>query len=190
MFRKIAWVIAAAVVCALVAPSRGEVVSETFGPAGKTHSTHPGKLTITGTKAGSVVAVDISSLPAGAKIYRASLIALRGGKGLEDRQSQWLRPVRVYALAPGEEAPPENAEPLEFEPPWYRSFDVTSPVGRAVADKAGAVKFFVAEFYQWRPDQMELRITGEGPASQVSPQVTGVRAFHADGSTFVTWKEM
>jgi len=190
MSRKIVWLIATSALCAWAVPTSGKVVSETFGPAKKTNSTHPGKLTITTGAGGSVVAVDISSVGAGAEVHHASLIARRREKGLEDRQSEWLLPVLVYALPVGDGRVPKDAQPLQLEAPWYRSFDVTEPVRKAVAEKAGVVRFLVKQFYRWLPNSTELRVTWEGQAGRVPPQVTGVRAFHRNGNTFITWKEI
>ncbi len=180
----------AAVVIALALPAWGEAVSETFGPGGNRACSHPGALTLARGKDGTTVEVDLSAVPAGAKVYHASLIALRQGKGLEDRQDEWLRPVLIYALASGEQAPPETAKPLEFEPPWFCSLDATAAVREALAAKAGKARFLVKQFYRWIPEATELQVTWEGQPAELPTQVAGVRAFHSGGNTFITWKEI
>jgi len=182
----------------MTAAAQGAAVSETFGPSGKANSTHRGALTVTRSKAASVVAVDLSSVPAGAKVHHASLIALRHGKGLEDRQREWLRPVLVCPLPPGADEPGKEATPLEFEAPWYRSFDVTGPVRAALAaavtapakGEAVKVRFLIKQFYRWRPEATELQVTWEGQPADVPRQVTGVTAVHAGGNTFITFNEV
>jgi hypothetical protein len=190
VYKSIAAIVTTVLVGVLSCPAPGDVVSETFGTADNATATRPGRVTISRETEFTTVTTDISLIPDGAKIYHASLIALRHPKGLEDRQDEWLRPVLVYALPPGAEELPEGAKPLEFEPPWYRSFDVTSAVAGAMAAGADDLKFLVREFYRWIPEASELRVTYEGTADQVPPQLTGVRAFHQNGNTFVTWKEI
>jgi len=183
---------------ACLQPARGDAVSETFGVSGNGACTHPGKLAIVKDKAGTVVRLDLSDIPGGAKVHHASLIMHRQRKGLEDRQSQWLRPVLVYALPAGADELPEGAKPLEFEAPWYRSLDVTEAVGKAVAArlsspksaKAGKIDFLVKEFYRWIHASTELRLTFEGEAAEAPQQVAGVRAFHNGGNTFITFQEI
>ena len=184
LFRR-ALLLAAA--CAAVVPVWADVVSESFGTAKHANCTRPGALTIATDKQGSTVSVDLSAIPKGAKVYHASLVARRRQKGLEDRQDGWLLPVLAYALPGGKL--PEDAQPLKLEAPWYRSFDVTEAVRGAVAGGAGAAKFLVRQFYQWQPESTELRVTWEGTAADVPGQVSGVRAFHRNGTTFVTWRE-
>ena len=187
--RTVALTIAAAALCGWGLAARGDVVSETFGTASNKTAGHPGHLTIGGAGR-RVVTVDLSAIPAGARVYRASLIARRREKGLEDRQDEWLLPALVYALPPGAGELPRDAQPLELEAPWYRSFDVTEDVRRAVAGGAGAVRFLVRQLYRWIPDATELRVTWEGKVDSVPPQATGVRAFHKGGNTFITWREI
>ncbi|HUT35327.1 MAG TPA: prolyl oligopeptidase family serine peptidase [Planctomycetota bacterium] len=166
-----------------VSPLCGGTVSESLGPPSLGHVTHAGKLTIAPGADGTVVAADLSSIPRGAKVFHASLIAIRQPKGLEDRQDDWLLPVVVYAS-------PDASTPLVFEAPWYRSFDVTEAVRKAVAEDARTAKFLVKQFYRWIPQSTELRVTWEGVASDLPPQVTGARAFHRSGNTFITWNEV
>ena len=182
------WALTAILLCVPAGAARGECVSETFGTAGNKASTHPGALTIARAKSGHVVSVDLSSIPPRATVYHASLVALRHRKGLEDRQDAWLRPVRLYPLAPGREDVDPAAEPLKIEGPWYRSFDVTRAVRKALGDRR--VRFLVREFYRWIPQKTELRVTWEGKAPGLPQQVTGVRAVHRNGNTFITWKEI
>ena len=172
-----------AMLCLWAAPLRAEVVSESLGPARMSNCTHPGKLSIVPRAGGAVVAADLSAIPPEAEVWHASLVALRRNKGLEDRQDEWLLPVLVYAL-------PEDAKPLALEAPWYRSFDVTEAVRGAVAGKAREARFLVKRFYRWIPAATVLRVTWEGSASGLPPQVTGVRALHANGNTFITGKEI
>ena len=70
---------AVAAACALAGAVAADVVSESFGVAANATATHPGTLTIARGAGGSVAAADLSSIPAEAKVYHASLIALRAG---------------------------------------------------------------------------------------------------------------
>jgi len=180
-----------ALALAWAAPAWGGQVCETFGTAANAASTHPGKVTLTRVKTGgSLVSANLAAIPAGATIHHASLIALRGGKGLEDRQKQWLLPVLLYALAAGRDAPAPDAKPLAFEAPWYRSFDVTAAVRQAVGAKASEVRFLVKQFYRWRPETTELRVIWEGAAARLPKQVAGVKVLARGGNTFITFKEI
>jgi len=183
MFRKMSAIAFPAILCLWASPLRGEAVSETFGPARQSNCTHPGRLTIAPGTGGTVVAADLSAIPPDAKVCHALLIALRLDRGLEDRQDDWLLPVLVYAL-------PDDSKPLELDAPWYRSFDVTEAVRKAAAGKTREAKFLVKQFYRWSPEATELRVTHEGTAKDLPPQTAQVRAVHANGNTFVTWKEI
>jgi hypothetical protein len=182
----------------LAMPARAEVVSETFGTAANRASTHPGKLTIAREGGASVVSVDLSAIPAGTKVHKASLIALRSERGLESREDGWLLPLEVLALdQPG-------AKPLTLEGPWYRSFDVTPQVAKAVASGARTnnsppplgegqgvkARFLVKQFHAWQPEATELCVTFDGQSVDLPPQVTEVKASHRNGNTFITWKEI
>ena len=48
---------------------------------------------------------------------------------------------------------------------------------------------YVKKFPGWRIDKTYLEVMYEGPPGDVPPQVSGLKAFHRDGQTFLTWQE-
>jgi len=114
--------------------------------------------------------------------------------------------------------PAERRLPLRLRPPRYRDLDATEAVRRAMVelppevdrtDAAGperpsnarAAVFRVERFGGWLPERTRLDVTfrpegTNGPASLEGPTppthlpaVSALRAWHADGQTFLTWTQ-
>jgi hypothetical protein len=97
----------------------------TFGASPSCH--YPGTL----TQEGNVFRFDLSALPSGTRIVRATL-------AVPDKGHQHGAEVRVGAVGPGE------ARPLSLRPPMFKSFDATNEVKAWVATPATNRGFVVA----------------------------------------------
>ena len=101
-------------------PAWAELVSESWGgkPAKDTRFTHPGTLKVVSSGKVPRLVFDLSALPAGAKVYHASLLC-------PARQPR--DPIRIFVTeAVGADGEPTYApKPLKLEGPRYRSFDAT-----------------------------------------------------------------
>ena len=176
--------IAAAVAALLLAGSaRAEVVIEQWGPDER--CSHPRTLKVSALEEGNPpkswrIDIDLSALPRGAKVYRASLLAQR--EPLDGRDERVLVNVDIR--------PAGAARPLQLEGPWFASFDTTETVRRWVKDPEAPHQLLVKAFPGWLPGQTYLEIAYEGKAGKVPPQVRAVRAFHRAGQTFITFKEI
>ncbi|KKL79128.1 hypothetical protein LCGC14_2017940, partial [marine sediment metagenome] len=78
--------------------------------------------------------------------------------------------------------------PAALKGPWFDRFDVTEAV-RKWDRGAGGGGFFVKACPRWNPEGTCLDVTYEGKAEEVPPQVTGVKALHRAGQTFITFTE-
>ncbi len=167
----------------LAAPTlRAEGTSERWG-TGKTCRHRTMKITKRRDRTW-IITVDLSAIGAGAKVYRASLRV--------DASGSPKNPILIYPLKAGstESKPVADADPVELEPPRYRSFDVTEVVRDRVSDKRQSLGLWVKRFEGWRPDATSLEITYEGAAVDPPPQASGLKVVHRKGQTFITWTEI
>jgi len=155
---------------AVAACGRAGVVSERWGPRGAS-CTHPGTLQIDRSGAQLRLIFDLSVLPAGQGIHHASLTCFT-----QDN---------TQPIEPAEIASPEG-KPLRLEAPWYRGFDATEAVRAA----KGRLVLTVKRFDGLDAGRTFLDVRYEGTAAAVPEQVTGVKAAHHDGQTFIVWKEL
>ncbi|MFP4055988.1 MAG: hypothetical protein ACLF0G_03875 [Candidatus Brocadiia bacterium] len=162
----------------LAAPCGAELASERWGAEG-TPCTHAG--TLEAVQEGEVTRLvfDLSPIPRDARVLRASLACFTR-EGAQPR-----RAPLVYA-GQREEA---GGQPLELEPPWYRSFDASQAVARWVRDPARNPGFVVTRFDGLLAERSTLEVVYEGRPRDVPDQAHGLRAVHHDGQTFVVWRE-
>ena len=164
----------ALILCLLAAalPARAGVVVESWGPAGR--FAHPKTLTV--AEDGKRIAVDLSALPAGAKVHRARLVCFRDA----------LPGDKEDALINVEIVPGVGAKPLELIGPWYDAFAV--PASSVQGGKT--ISFEVRAFPGWIPQKTFLEVCYEGKPTAALPAAKGVKAFHSAGQTFITWEEI
>lgn len=157
----------------LAAACHAELVSERWGGAG-TPCTHPGTMRVDRGGQTPRLVFDLSAIPKGATIRRASLFCSTSGGG------QPREPIRLVA----------DGKPLALEPPLYRSFDATEAVRRWAAEPAANQGFAVERFDRFDAPKSYLEVRYEGTPKNLPPQVTDLRALHHDGQTFLVWKEV
>ncbi len=137
-----------------------------------------------------VARFDLSGIPKGAKVYRAELLVFRT-RQVDGRMVEAMVDIKMYPLfspfrAGG--AAKAAGKPLALLGPWYDRFDATEAV-RKFAGKPTA-SFFVKACPFWSAEATCLDIAYQGKPEKVPPQVTGVKAFHRSGQTFIMWKEV
>jgi hypothetical protein len=159
-------------------PAHAELVCERWGAA-DTACSHPGTLSV---ERGKVVRLrfDLSAVPEGARIRHASLYC----STYQGRQP--TEPARIHRAGP--DGGPAGA-PLALEPPWYWSFDATDAVRAWAKDSKGNRGFVVTRFEGLLPGRSSLEVRYEGKPGRVPEQVTGLRAIHHHGQTFLIWTE-
>ena len=138
-----------------------------------------------------VIRFDLSDLPRGARIHRAELLAFRSSK-VEGTMDEALVASEVFpvltAFAAGGTALAAG-EPLGLLGPWYDRFDATEAVKQWVGGKPNG-GFFFKRFSLWNKEATCLDVSYEGKPDEVPPPVTGLKAHHRAGQTFLTWKEI
>ena len=127
---------------------------------------HPGTLKVEGGGAGTVLVFDLSSLPNGAKTYRARLV-FTAGNGYEITCKE---------------------KPLSLMGPYFLWFDATEAV-RASAPE-GKAAFALQRGSGFKPDACYLEIACEGDLKDPPPQVTELKAVYRTGQVFLTFKEI
>jgi len=144
------------------------------------------------TKTGlGVVAFELSSLPKGARIYRADLRVART-RAVTGADDEAMTDIEIYPLlresAPdGEPAP--AGEPLAVQAPWFDCFDATEAVRAWAAGKPNG-GFYIKAGPFVDPAATCLDVAYEGKPGDVPQQVADVRASHRAGQTFITWREI
>jgi hypothetical protein len=142
---------------------------------------HPKSLQIATAKdGGGVMSVKLDGLAADTKVLRARLYARRGKV---DDAKELLNDIEIYA---GEKA---SGKPLELVGPDWRSFDAAAAV-RSVLKAGGELKLFVKSFPGWQEGATRLEVAYTGKPVAVPKAVTGLKAFHRAGQTFLTWREV
>jgi len=137
------------------------------------------------TYADRVLRFDLSAIPRGAKIYRAVFrpaVKRRGYKG-----TILFCPVLKPASGDVE---PKLGEPLKLLGPYYRSFDATELVRRWHRQPQANHGLYVKWAPGVRADNVVLEVSYSGRARADIPAVTGVKALHQAGQTFITFKEV
>ncbi|KKK91012.1 hypothetical protein LCGC14_2717240, partial [marine sediment metagenome] len=175
------------VACLLWAPVvglGGDVVSERFGgPKGS--SARPGALKVERSGGVARCIFDLSAIPKGAAVYRASLSAVGAGRG---QPREPIRIVAVKRIEGGKVVP--AGKPLQLEPPYFRSFDATDAVKSWVADPAANLGLALLAGGGLNPKSFYLDVRYKGKPTNLPPQVEGLKAAHANGQTFLVWKEL
>jgi hypothetical protein len=152
-----------------------------------------GPMTVLPSRTGrGVVRFDLSILPRRAEVLRADLLVFRTAQvtgaapaALVDID---IRPLFAPLGPSGEPRP--SAGPLKLRGPWYDRFDATGAVRQWLAGKPNG-GFFVKTMPHWNAQAACLDVAYRGePVAAAPQQVTGVRAFHRAGQTFITWKEV
>jgi hypothetical protein len=157
-------------------PAAADFVTEVWGNRPLCH--HPGTL----QAEGQIARFDLSAVPERAAVSRAVLRAM-------PRRQTYDAAIEIYALSgdPKEAAP--GAQPLALRAPWYDSFDATEAVRACLTRDAGKLRLQMKVAPGWSPQTTTLEIAYESPAARPTPPVSGLRAVHHDGQTFLTWKE-
>ena len=170
------WASAAALVLALAAGQvfAAEAATWSFGAGDK--ATCPGTV----AEGRSKIAVDLSALPAGAKVFRAVLRCSR------TRGPGWQRESDKVVVVPA--AAPDK--PLALLGPRYSSLDATAAVAAALADGKAKVEFLVKSLSGMKRGSVRLDVSFVGgKAKGKLPKVTGLAARHRGGQTIITWTQ-
>ncbi len=138
-----------------------------------------------------VVRFDLSELPPNVRVLRADLLVFRSEK-IDGMLNEARTRIEVFPLfdefKPGGTAKAAGA-PLSLRGPWYDRFDATKAVQNWAGGKTNG-GLFVKTCPLWNSKATSLDIWYEGKPAEVPPQVTGVKAVHRFGQTFITWKEV
>jgi len=157
-------------------PARAGTIVQTWAVEGK--ATHPGTIRITDAGGGAAIQVDLSALPAAARILRARLLVERAAIDGSDAEAM-IRP-EVFV----------GEKPLPIAGPWFDHFDATEAVRRWIAKRSAGFGLVVKALPKWIRERTRLEIAYEGTAREVPRQVTGVAARHRAGQTSITWMEV
>ena len=168
--RPLVWM-ACAVLAGCAAAQAGLVV-ETWGGEGR--FAHARTLTV--AEDGKRMTVDLSALPAGAKVHRARLACFRKPPAGHTDEAR----TKVQIVPAG------GKQPLKLIGPWHDAFAVP-----ASAIKPGkTIAFEVRAFPGWIPEETFLEISYDGKPPAGLPDVKNVKAMHRAGQTFITWAEI
>ncbi len=137
------------------------------------------------------LAFDLSFLPAGTTVYRATLHCARSAPASADPEA--LEPIEILP-----ETSARGTGPLRLAPPDFRGFDMTEAVrawldsrARAPAPQGpGRLALRVKRFPGWIPQETCCEIAYEGPPGERPPQPSGLEVFHRAGQTFIAWREV
>ncbi|MHC4398376.1 MAG: hypothetical protein ACYTG0_01710 [Planctomycetota bacterium] len=139
----------------------------------------------------AVLEFDRLSLPADARVYQARLLCRR--EPIDGRHPEARVDVAIHPMtAPyrKDTRPTAEAQPLPLVGPWYGSFEMTAVVRGWLGGTRPVHALFVKTFPGWRKETTCLDVMYEGTPSGMPPQVTGLKAVHHAGQTFVTWREI
>ena len=162
------------------AAARADYLTQTWGNAKSCMHGGTAKLD------GKVLSFDLSAVPAGAKVHRAVLRpGLKGG-----RYAEPILLRAVLAAPAGGGGEPKLGEPLVLRGPWFDRFDATPAVRRWLAGPNANLGLYVQSGPRIPVDQVVLEISFEGRGAKPLPAVTGLKAFHQAGQTFLTWREI
>ena len=124
---------------------------------------------------GDVLHVDLSALPAGARVQQAILrVPFRRRWGHEPTQ------ISAVGFADGR---------VSTQPPGHSSFDLTRMVRAWLAEPAAnrGLKIVAAGRADFRNAALDVSVLAKVAAD--APAVRNLRARHRDGQTFLTWAE-
>lgn len=158
------------------APGAEGFVTEVWGDAPPCH--HPATLRVEGR----IAEFDLSALPEKTEVFRAVLRATFRRGSYETAIA--IRPVEAVEAEPAVSAPP-----LALRPPRCDSFDATAAARRSLAGGSRRLRLRFADAPGWEPRTTTLEIAFRGPSGEPTPAVSGLRAVHHDGQTFLTWRE-
>ncbi|HET6427070.1 MAG TPA: hypothetical protein VFJ30_01580, partial [Phycisphaerae bacterium] len=101
------------------------------------------------------------------------------------------QPIRIVAVGriEADKVVPAG-EPLKLEPPYFRSFDATAAVRAWLAAPAANRGLALLSAGGIDPRDLVLDVWYEGKPANLPPQVEGLHAAHANGQTFLVWKEL
>jgi pimeloyl-ACP methyl ester carboxylesterase len=129
------------------------------------------------------IAADLSALGRQARIVRA-VLRPAGDIAGRVRSHEYKTPPPVIVTAGAE------GKPLALLPPRYVSFDATAAVTEGLAAGQDKIVFNVVSLPGFSGSAvLEVTCTGEAKTKARIPRVTGIRAEHRAGQTFVTFRE-
>jgi len=134
---------------------------------------NPRAVRIVEAEDGHLLTVNLADLEKGTRVHSARLRAARGK--LEDAAGL-LAEIEIF---PGKAA----------AGPAYDAFDATEAVRQSLA-AGGKLNLFVKTFPAWRQQATRLEVTYEGKPAGFPPAVRGLKVFHREGQTFITWYEV
>lgn len=184
MDRTVGLLLHALLVTALPAAGHSAVVVERWGVAGRVQHAKTLVYEVRGT-AGTLMRLDLSALPAEAKIYRARLFFRRGGlygSGFD------ITAVQLTGQGEAAELKPVG-RPLALAPPHWRWFDATDAVRRWAAGGKRQGLLLLRKAPRFDREATFLEIAYEGELRDPPQQVAGVKAFYRSGQVFITFKE-
>ena len=167
-------------IAAAAAPAAGDFLTESWGNAESCRHRN------TVRYADRVLKFDLSAIPTGAKVHRAVFRP-------QVKRRDYSGTVRFCpVLAPPAEAggEPKLGEALKLRAPWYRSFDATAAVRQWAADPARNLGLYVKWAPGVRAGNVVLEVSYAGRAGKAIPAVTGLKALHQAGQTFLTFQEI
>jgi len=145
--------------------ARADLVVQRWGKY--KHTQHKG-VTFTSGAQGTTMTADLSPVPNKAAVHRARLVFL-AGRGFEvSAAGKALRLVEPYNL-------------------W---FDATEAIRAAVAAGKSKAALTLRGGGRIKPQDVFLEIAYTGQLANKPKQITGLKAFHRHGQTFLTWTEI
>jgi hypothetical protein len=169
--KRLAAVSLALVALAASASAAQHFITTTFG--NDKRAEHPGTLTVKG----DAVRLDLSSLPPATRCVRAVLRVPTKGHRHGTRVT--LVPVGL-----------ENAAPLPLRPPYYVSFDALAAVQAWVANPDANQGLRIVQRGGLDFRQATLEVSYYGESANPIPPISGLRAIHQAGQTFLVWREL
>jgi hypothetical protein len=167
------------------------VIIERWGFTG--HKNQYANLTYNSTS--RVLSVDLSPLASSSAVHRAVLYTHStlwtnwDGAAPRGRDVAARTGVSVHKKT-GSGASDYESTPLDLEPPYYRSFDITDVVKGWLSNSSSNHGIYFRVFSHLDAPKTYLEIMYEGSATSPPTQVTGIHAFHRAGQTFITWNEL
>jgi hypothetical protein len=125
---------------------------------------------------------DLSSLPRGARIYRADLRIFRTAQ-ITGRDDEALVDIEIQPVL---ETP---GRALALGGPWFDRFDATEAV-RAWASGRANGGFLVKACPRWNRGATCLDVACDGKPQGAPPAVKGLKVHHRAGQTFIVFEEI
>jgi len=159
----------------------GAMVTARWGVAGRVQ--HPGTLKFEDAQHGALMAVDLSALPKGARVYRSRLFFF--GTDWKDVSFDI-----VPAAREGKAKPKPIGVPLKLVAPWYQWFDATKAVRTWARAGTRPCLLWLRKAPRFNQDATFLEIAYEGKLARAPKQVSGVRVLYRSGQVFITFREV